>query len=85
MPDKSSASGETVMDCRGFMVFFAIFAVLVNKSGRGIVVLVAVSSTLFVVVWASAYIPTPRTIHATETITIIVKLTHNFDSELCME
>ena len=52
MPDRSSVS-EEVMDCRGFMEFFAIFAVLVNKSGRGIVVLVAVSSTLFVG-WASA-------------------------------
>ena len=54
MPDRSvsSASAE-VMDFRGFMEFFAIFAVLVSKSGRGIVVLVAVSSTLFVV-WASA-------------------------------
>jgi len=41
------------MDCIGLIVFVAIFAVLVSTSGRGMVVLVAVSSTLFVV-WASA-------------------------------
>ena len=56
MPDRSvSSASEEIMDCIGLIVVLAIFAVLVSKSGRGmLVVLVEVRWTSLVEVCASA-------------------------------
>ena len=46
MSDRSVISAsEEILDCNGFNLYVAIFAVLVSKSGRGIVVLAEVRWT----------------------------------------
>ena len=69
------------MDCIGLIVVLAIFAVLVSKSGRGMVVLVEVRWTSLVVGRLTAYIAIPRTTHSATTMATIVPVTHFFSPE----
>ena len=55
MSDRSVISAsEEILDCNGLILYVAIFAVLVSKSGREIVVLAEVRWTSLVEVCASA-------------------------------